>query len=280
MQKSTDAATPALQVEATYVNNLVNLAARDGVQLNQQFVQDVNTLNSQLTSYGFPNPSFDAAGTSGGGGGVANSVGDAATGAVKANHTPGTLDSLANGAVADGLRSWGDQFRAGTDLLLAPVDGAFQAAKGAIGSEVKGIEDFAHGDIIGGIGHTVGAPLIGAFDGLKGVGHELWDGVKNEWHSLENSFNAITHIARAGGDVVRTAFDVAATPVAAAVDTVTGTVGSVVKGAEDLAHGDIVGGVAHIVGAPVEGVVHGVEGAAHEVGNAAKNVWHAIENLF
>lgn len=191
-----------------------------------------------------------------------------------------TADSLANGAWADTFRSVGDSFRADYDLIAAPVNGVYQEIKGFIGSEVKAAEDFAHGDILGGLGYSIGAPLIASIDGAEGVAHEIAVANKDGWHGLENSFNSLTHSARGIADNVRGDADLIAAPYLATFEGVKGTIDSQIKGLEDIAHGDVLGGIGHIVSSPVDGTVDATKEVGHQIANAGKNFWHGIENIF
>src|SRR5262249_8712843 len=84
---------------------------------------------------------------------------------------------------ARGLFDFG---RAGGDVLLSPVAAFFDNVKGQIGSEITGVKDLAHGDVVGAAEHMIGAPLIGTWDGLKGGAGKLGDAAKNVWHGIEN----------------------------------------------------------------------------------------------
>lgn len=256
--------------------NLASLAGQDGVASVAANRAKSVELNGQLTAQGFPDISTGPdPGASEGGGGGASTDSTPVT-----HHTEGTGESLANGSLATSFRSLGDGFRAAGDLYSSPFVGAWDNIAGFVDSEQKGFHDFSKGDVIGGIGYTVGAPVIGMVDGFKGAGHQLVDFGKNEWHSLQNTFNSTTHCYKTVGDVARVDYDIAATPVAGAIDAVTGSVGSEVKAVEDIAHGDVLGGIGHIVGAPVEGAIQSGKGVAHQLEDAGKNVWHGIENFF
>lgn len=281
-QSPLEASGNNIALEQAYVSTLVNLAQKDGVQLNPQFLQDTAALNSQLQSQGLL-PNFALAdapqpgATAGGGGGSAETAMGGGGGSAHAS-TDG--DSFGNGVIADAAKLGWNVVKAGTDVALAPLNGAYQGLKGTIGSEIQGIEDFAHGDVLGGIGHVVGAPLIGAFDTLKGVGSNLWDATKDIGHALEDGFDGIGHGIEGAFDFVKAPIDIALAPIKGVADGISGTVESEVTGFKDLAHGDILGGLGHVVGAPVIGAVDAVKGVASSVGHAASDVWHGIENIF